>query len=461
MAVPLGDSGITRYNGSMYNLAVLGQLLIFARAGGGGSSSGGGFVIFAIPMVVAMSVAGLVKTFTKSKPAAIAVGSLAGLLVSLFYLFIGPVTFIFVAISALVGALIGAFTDKISRFRKGSEAAKQVIQQASAQDSAWNEQGIINYTSSVFNRFQYDWERMDLPSIQQYVTPHYARHIGLMLYALQQMGRVNRMKNVSISDAVITRAHDDADDRNDRVSVSFVASASDELVDVVSGKVLHSDFDDFGEQWNFVRSGDGWLLEGIDQATEDSAQLVASMQQFAAQYNMYFSPDWGRLLLPTRGELFKRGFEGADINNHVIGFWTGDLLVQLYTYVAEASNNDSAATYIIGQVNLPKSYGGILVERRDSRFLKRFRAPSGYKKVELEWGDFNKRYQVYATDENQVTSFELLNPSFMAWLYDQNIKVNIEVVDNIVYLYAKISTGEMRYVEMMDILQKSHKELKM
>ena len=203
------------------------------------------------------------------------------------------------------------------------------------------------------------------------------------------------------------------------------------------------------------------MLEGIDQATEDSAQLVASMQQFAAQYNMYFSPDWGRLLLPTRGELFKRGFEGADINNHVIGFWTGNLLVQLYTYVAEASSSDSAATYIIGQVNLPKSYGGILVERRDSRFLKRFRAPSGYKKVELEWGDFNKRYQVYATDENQVTSFELLNPSFMAWLYDQNIKVNIEVVDNIVYLYAKISTGEMRYVEMMDILQKSHKELKM
>ena len=232
----------------MYNLVVLDQLLIFARAGGGGSSSGGGFIILAIPMAVSLAVAGLIKTYTKSKLAAMAVGSLAGLLVSLFYLFIGPVTFVFVAISAVVGALIGAFTDKISRFRKGSEAAKQVIQQASAQDSAWNEQGIINYTSAVFNRFQYDWERMDLPSIQQYVTPHYARHIGLMLYALQQMGRVNRMKNVSISDAVITRAHDDADDRNDRVSVSFVASASDELVDVASGKVLHSDFDDFGEQ---------------------------------------------------------------------------------------------------------------------------------------------------------------------------------------------------------------------
>ena len=405
----------------MCNLAVLSQLLFFARAGGGGSSSGGGggVVLFGIPMVIAISVSGFVKKTTQSKMAAIAVGFLAGLLASLFYLLGGVVVFIMVAISALVGAIIGAFTDKISRFRKGSEAAQQAVRQAAAQDSAWNEQGIVNYATTVF------------------------------------------MKNVAVSEAIITRAYDDANDQNDCVSVSFVASANDELVDTASGAVLHRDTGEFGEQWNFVRSGDGWLLDSIDQETEDTAQLVASMQQFAAQYDMYFSPDWGRLLLPTRGELFKGGFKGTDINNHIIGFWTGNLLVQLYTYVADASNTDSATTYIIGQVNLPKSYGGILVERRDSRFLKRFRAPSGYKKVELEWGDFNKRYQVYATDENQVTSFELLNPSFMAWLYDQDIKVNIEVVDNIVYLYAKISTGEMRYGEMMDILQKSHKELKM
>ena len=412
-------------------------------------------------MVIAISVSGFVKKITQSKAAAVAVGSLAGLLASLFYLVGGVTIFILVAISTVIGAIIGAFTDKISRFRKGSEAAQQTVHQAAAQDGTWNEQGIINYASTVFNRFQYDWERMDLPSIQQYATPNYARHIGLMLYALQQMGRVNRMKGVAIDEAVITRAYDDVNDQNDRVSVSFVASANDELVDVTSGTVLYRDTSEFGEQWNFVRSGNGWLLDSIDQATEDSMQRIASMQQFAAQYNMYFSPDWGRLLLPTRGELFKKGFEGTDINNHIIGFWTGNLLVQLYTYMADTSNGDSAVTYIIGQVNLPKSYGGILVERRDSRFLKRFRAPSGYKKVELEWGDFNKRYQVYATDENQVTSFELLNPSFMAWLYDQDIKVNIEVVDNIVYLYAKISTGEMRYAEMMDILQKSHKELKM
>ena len=61
----------------MYGLAVLSQLLFFARAGGGGSSSGGGgggVALFGIPMVVAISVSGFVKKTTQSKMAGIAVG---------------------------------------------------------------------------------------------------------------------------------------------------------------------------------------------------------------------------------------------------------------------------------------------------------------------------------------------------------------------------------------------------
>lgn len=163
--------------------------------------------------------------------------------------------------------------------------------------------------------------------------------------------------------------------------------------------------------------------------------------------------------MPTHGQLFKNGFTN-DINNHVIGFWAGNLLVQLYTYGIKSGDN--ATHYMIGQITLPKSYGGILVERDDnSIFKKRLFAPRGYKKVELEWGDFNKRYTIYATDENQVTSFELLNPSFMACLYDQDMKVDIEVVDNVVYLYSKLGKDEQRYVEMLEILKRSHKELKL
>ena len=129
-------------------------------------------------------------------------------------------------------------------------------------------------------------------------------------------------------------------------------------------------------------------------------------------------------------------------------------------FTDEGPNKDMVY-YLIGQIALPKSYGGILIERNNSILKKMMSPPKGYKKVKLEWGDFNKRYRVCATDTDKVTSFELLNPSFMAWLYDQDIKVNIEVVDNVVYLYAKLSQEEQRYAEMLEILKRSHKELKM
>lgn len=431
----------------------------FARAGGGGSDSGG-VELMALPGLAAAGVAGLVRKKTGSKLAGIATGVAAGTAVSALYLLGGLFWFLFALISVIIGAPAGAFADKLSRWRGNSQAAKLVAQKAAAGDGMWDQQQIIQHATTVFHRFQYDWQRMDLMSIKQYTTTEYAKHVGLMLYAMQQMGRVNRMGQVTISEALLTGAHDDVDDGRDSVSIGFVAQAKDELIDAASGKVLRTDTAEFGEQWHFRRSGQTWLLSGIDQSTEDPSQLMQPLQQFAHHYGMYYSPDWGNLLLPTRGQLFKRGFGGADINNHIIGFWTGDLLVQLYTYrtIDSGSPRDH---YIVGQVVLPKSYGGILVERRDGLFKGRLRAPSGYKKVTLEWGDFHTKYHVYATQENMVTSFELLNPAFMAWLYDRDIKVNIEVVDTVVYLYAKIKAGEQRYEDMMTILQRAYKELKM
>jgi hypothetical protein len=175
---------------------------------------------------------------------------------------------------------------------------------------------------------------------------------------------------------------------------------------------------------------------------------------FAQENGMFYSLDWGWLLLPKRGQLFsKSSFVNSDINNHVIGQWNG-IIVQLYTY---RPNKQTNVNYQIAQITLPKSYGGILIKRKG---LLNF-APSGYQKVSYEWPDFNKRYAVFATDADKVTSFELLNPKFMADLYDRDLKVEIEVVDNIVYLYSKVGLQENHYPDMLEILRQAFRELKL
>ncbi|MCA9335123.1 DUF3137 domain-containing protein, partial [Candidatus Saccharibacteria bacterium] len=92
-------------------------------------------------------------------------------------------------------------------------------------------------------------------------------------------------------------------------------------------------------------------------------------------------------------------------------------------------------------------------------FFGTYKKPKGYKKYTLEWGDFNNRYNLYATDQDKITSFELLNPSFMAWLYDHAEQVSIEVVDNVVYVHCK-SSLQSNYEVMLDILKRAYDELK-
>ncbi|MGH7241787.1 MAG: DUF3137 domain-containing protein, partial [Candidatus Saccharimonadales bacterium] len=85
------------------------------------------------------------------------------------------------------------------------------------------------------------------------------------------------------------------------------------------------------------------------------------------------------------------------------------------------------------------------------------------REVSTEWPDFNKKYQVYATSPEQATSLELLNPKYMEQLEAVPFEVNIEVVDNVVYLYAAEGSVVQpeHYQTMLDLLQLAFKEMRL
>ena len=84
------------------------------------------------------------------------------------------------------------------------------------------------------------------------------------------------------------------------------------------------------------------------------------------------------------------------------------------------------------------------------------------KKVETEWITFNDKYEVYASEAERVTSFELLYPTFMEQLEALPFEVTIEVVDNAVYLYTiSDGTNSDRYATMLDLLRKAFVEIRL
>ena len=347
---------------------------------------------------------------------------------------------IYISIAAFLGGPAGYFGwfGKVSaRVRR---KAKNDIKRAASTDKAWDEEALNQYVKTVFSDFQRDWSNFDMPKIKNYLTPEYASHIMLMQAALELRNRRNTVNKTQILDLFPTDVDDLPGNTDDRVTYYINANANDILTENVEGKevLLFEDNNEFHEYWRLERRENTWLLDGISQLTESKLLLSNVVKEFAVSNGMFYSPDWGWLLLPSRGELFKEGsFGTSDINNHVIGVYH-ELLVELYTYIPKPRDaNANKNHYLVTQIALPKRYDSLMVIAKESFWSKNIfnRTPKGYNKLETEWTDFNKRYEIFATDVEQATVFELLHPVFMEKLFALPFKLNIEVVDDVVYLY--------------------------
>lgn len=461
-------------------LPFLEGISLLARAGGGGSGGGGGGsgggleTLFVLAGYYPSFYLGkLIKHFFNRRSELI-ISIIAGVFASITLLIIGlhfGVIGAYVMAMVVIGIWSGwlaAFFGVWSKLRKKSKATKQQIHASSKTDSIWNETEMMNIAQATFARYQQDWASFNIQNLHQYMTPGYAYHASLLLAALKQLGRANRLSNIKINDTLIVQSVNDPYDTNDGFDVAFDASADDQLLDS-QGNILFRDTSRFIEYWHFKRSGNTWLLSAITQQTQDLSVANLSLQNFARSNNMYYSLDMGWLLLPLNGLLMNRGrFGKSDINNHTIGMYN-EHLVQLYTY-SPTTTSTGADSWLVLQIVLPKSYGGIIVQPRRKYLTKRraYNKPSkAYTKYSFEWGDFNDRYSVYATSPDQLATFELINPGFMAALYDSGLNMSIEVVDNVLYLYRYMGilsvaeTSTDSYRTMLAIGLKAFKELRM
>jgi len=446
--------------------SIFGQLALpiefFARSGGGGSSSGGGggdgilAILGYFPMhFVGSALRRLGAKYESFKLPLSIVGWVIAVVYAVAWTFIWSSFGFFIGVAALFGMAAGLYN--LFGKLKQSKQVKANLAAAGSEDAAWTEEKLVEHATNVFNRYQNDWSQLNSANMQQYLTPYYHYHASLLVYALQLMGRRNSVQNPVISHIVVVDMQNHTDDSRDTFTAGITAKATDSLIDTSTDEALFNDNSEFTEYWTFQRSGTTWLLSGISQATQDKFALNTQLRDLAGKHGYYYSLDMGWLLIPKRGQLFGYAkFGTSDINNHIIGLYNGQLLVQLYSYVKNPQSNNKP--YVIAQVNVPKQYGNIVVRRK-----KTFQRGLGnLEKVETEWTQFNNKYEVYASAPEQVTSFELLNPTYMEQLEALPFEVNIEVVDNVIYLYtSEIDATLEVYESMLDLTNKAFVELRL
>lgn len=350
--------------------------------------------------------------------------------------------------------------------------------QAQANDPTWSDAVIKRRVTEVFYAFQKDWSDFNIENMKSYLTPRYHYHISLILAALHQMGRWNEMKSVNLSKVTLFGVDDSENDEHDRFSVEIKASAIDNLVDLRTGKILHSNSSSFRELWHFEREGTEWDLDSITQINSDGLivrhdpKVDKKYLNFAEQNGFFYNADFGWLLIPLHGVLFSEASYGrSDINHHVIGLYH-NVIVQFFEYIPliqdKAKLKDhlrhfykrrsTRAKYTVAHATLPKEYNNILVERRNFPSFPSF-SPSGMLKISLEWPQFNKLFNVFAADNDKVTSLELLHPAFMEKLAHAPYRINLEIIGNNLYLYTTDKKAD--YQQMLKILKEAFEEMKM
>ena len=450
-------------------------ILYLARGGGGGSSGGGGgggggysggssgsgsddigfgaFLAFAAIGYVPVS---YVAEFFKKKQnvTLMSVVSIATLILAvvLVALFAGAW-----AIATFLGGVAGFVVGQAevhSKIAKSSTAVFGRLKQAASKDTAWDEQKLRAMVQSVFDMYQADWSSFNLARMQTYTTPEYFAHMRLVLTALKAMGRQNDVQKPKLISQAIVDLTDDNNNQLDIFRVGISAQANDKLIDLLdNNKTIYTDSSSWSETWEFHRNGNGWLLANIYQSTASQDSRTTALTEFAQQNQFFYNEDFGWLLLPKRGQLFSEAdFMRSDVNNHVIGLYR-NVLVEFYSY---RPAKGSSEYYVIAQAVLPKSYGNIVVRRRNGRWQSKIK---GLNALSTEANSFNKMYDIFADNVEQVTAFELLHPLYMEKLIALQYEVNIEVVDNMLYLYS--TDAGMSYESMLELLKAAFAEMKM
>lgn len=394
-----------------------------ARAGGGGSSSGGG---------------GGGGSFSGSS-------SYGGGTPADAWLIVGITSVIFIIIGI-----------SVYQRRKAVQKTKADLAVAAKSDPKWQERDLIRRVEEVFFIFQNAWAKKDPDAMRTILSAEYYKRMVLEISVLKNLHRTNTLENPVIVSCHIQDMTDVADSSGDKFTAHVNAKGKDVLWDDLANKEIYHENSSFTEDWHFVREDNRWVLGVITQATADPRLEDQKIADFAKQNGFYFDPDFGWLMLPQKGVLFsKASFLRSDINNHVVGYYRNKI-VEFYTYAPRANGGERQPYYLIAQAILPIHHTDIVVERKKLiNWPKR-----GLRRMSLESVDFNNKFCLWAHPADMSRPLELLTPNFMEKIYNLPIEINIEVVDNVLYLYAK-NRGVQNYGQMLEVLSWAFDEMKM
>jgi hypothetical protein len=151
--------------------------------------------------------------------------------------------------------------------RKKNKQAKALISKISQIDKAWNFNALKARIEETFFKVQIAWRDRDQDIAKDYMSERLYKKHKIQTSYMRQKQRRNIMENINLKEAKVVEIMDYIDDSQDSFWVYIVGSMIDYTIDDKTGKIIDGKKINlpFKELWRFIRQGDTWVLDEIDQ----------------------------------------------------------------------------------------------------------------------------------------------------------------------------------------------------
>lgn len=165
-----------------------------------------------------------------------------------------------------------SYNQPVSDIYKGpsprEEAISLGLRHIAEMDPTFNEASFKEQMEDNFFKIQSAWTKRDLTSVKNLLTPQMEKIFQDDIDRYVAQKQLNRLENIAVRQVEIVDAVQDQGE--EYITVKFLASLLDYVVDETSGKTVSGDSSDpvkFLEYWTFTRKvGErNWLLAGITQ----------------------------------------------------------------------------------------------------------------------------------------------------------------------------------------------------
>jgi hypothetical protein len=151
-------------------------------------------------------------------------------------------------------------------YRKNKKA-KQLIAFSGVLDSVWNYDEMIAYSQEVFVRMQNAWKERDMDLVKDLVTDRLYHDYQKQLDWQKVKHEQNVIESIDIRRAQIIGVEDHSGKDEDKFTVYIKGKLVDYTISDKTGKIYENKSKSktrFVDLYYFIRNGDKWLLDKID-----------------------------------------------------------------------------------------------------------------------------------------------------------------------------------------------------